>query len=77
MTQLTCRISPPFIKMLTQGWSCIYKASRLFTDTSVTEAESDWWLSGVGARGGGQTAQWALGVYLGGAGEDGLVWGGS
>lgn len=30
MTQLTCRISPPFIKMLTQGWSCIYKASRLF-----------------------------------------------
>lgn len=40
MTWPTCRISPPLIKMLTQGWSCIYKASRIFTDTSTTEAES-------------------------------------
>ena len=40
MTRPTCRISPPLIKVLTQGWSCRYKASRIFTDTSITEAES-------------------------------------
>lgn len=62
MTQLTCRISPPFIKMLTQGWSYIYKASRLFTDTSVTEAESGL----VAVRGGGKGRRTDCSVGTGG-----------
>lgn len=36
----SCRISPALIKVSTQGWPCMYKASRIFTDTSITEAES-------------------------------------